>query len=99
MGQATVIFQKSPSFFRKSTRAPQALSIYFAKTTSDYCEINPQSRSDGFRVFCKKDLLFIKKSTRAPETLSAFFAKTSSDFSQINPQSTFDYIYLFFQIN
>ena len=60
IGRAAVIFQKNPSVFRKSTCAPEALSVYFAKNTSDYFEINPQSRSDGLRVFCKQDLLSIE---------------------------------------
>jgi hypothetical protein len=78
-----VILQKKKLFyfFLKSTRALEALSVYFAKTTLDYFETNPQSRLDRLWVFCKQDLPFIEKSTRAPETLSNFFAKTSSKFS------------------
>ena len=44
IGPAAVIFRKTPYIFRKSTRAPEALSEYFIKNTSDYFEINPQSR-------------------------------------------------------
>ena len=47
IGRAAVIFLKTPSIFWKSTRAPETLSVYFAKNISDYFEINPQSRSDG----------------------------------------------------
>ena len=43
IGRAAVIFLKPPSIFQKSTRAPEALSVYFAKNTSYYFEINPQS--------------------------------------------------------
>ena len=60
IGRSAVILQKTPSIFRKSTRAPEAVSEYFAKNTSDYFQINPQSRMDGLRVFCKKDLHFIE---------------------------------------
>ena len=95
IGRSAVIFRKNPSTFRKSTRDPESLSGYFARNSSDYFEINPQSRTDALRVFLQKNPYLFRKSTRAPQTLSPFFAKTSSDFSQINVQSNFDYIFFF----
>ena len=56
--RAAVIFRKNPSTFRKSTRDPESLSGYFARNSSDFFEINPQSRTDALRVFCKKTLTF-----------------------------------------
>ena len=91
--RAAVIFRKNPSTFRKSTRDPESLSGYFARNSSDFFEINPQSRTDALWVFLQKNPYLFRKSTRAPQTLSPFFAKTSSDFSQINIQSNFDYIF------
>ena len=58
IGRAAVIFRKNPSTFRKSTRDPESLSGYFARNSSDFFEINPQSRTDALRVFCKKTLTF-----------------------------------------
>ena len=95
IGRAAVVLRKTSLSFRKSTHAPESLSGYFAKNTSDYFEINPRSRTDGLRVFFQKTPYFCRKSTRAPQTLSSFFAKTSSDFSQINTQANFDYIFFF----
>ena len=84
IGRAAVIFQKNPSFFRKSTRAPESLSGYFAKNTSDYFEINPWSRTDGLRVFFKKPLIFVenqpalhKPSHHFYEILLGFFLKST----------------------
>ena len=93
IGRAAVIFRKNPSAFQKSTRDPESLSGYFARNSSDFFEINPQSRTDALRVFLQKKPYLFRKSTRAPQTLSPFFAKTSSDFSQINIQFNFDYIF------
>jgi len=45
IGRSAVILRKPPSIFRKSPRAPEALSKYFAKNTSYYSQINPQSRT------------------------------------------------------
>ena len=95
IGRAAVIFQKNPSFFLKSTRAPESLSGYFAKNTSYYFEINPRSRTDGCRFFfSKKPLSLSKISPRSTNPL-IFFAQTSSDFSQINIQANFAYIFFF----
>ena len=58
IGRAAVIFRKNPSTFRKSTRDPESLSGYFARNSSNFFEINPQSRTDALRVFCKKTLTF-----------------------------------------
>ena len=60
IGRAAVILRKTPLTVRKSTRATEALSEYFAKNTSYYFQINPQSRTDGLWFFCKKDLHFIE---------------------------------------
>ena len=73
--RAAVIFQKNPSFFRKSTRAPDSLSGYFAKNSSDYSKINPQSRTDGFRIFCKKTLTFFENQPVLHETSQLFLRK------------------------
>jgi hypothetical protein len=81
--RATVILQKRPSIFWNSTHASQALSVYFAKSTSYYFEINPQYRSDGLQFLYKKDL-FIENQP-ALQRHSVFFARNSLDFSEINP--------------
>ena len=99
IGRAAVILRKTPLTVRKSTRATEALSEYFAKNTSYYFQINPQSRTDGLWFFLQKRPSLYRKSTRAPETLSAIFTKTSSDFSQIKIQANFDYISFFQKIN
>ena len=39
-------FQKNPYFYRKSTRAPQTLSSFFTKTSSDFSQINTQANFD-----------------------------------------------------
>jgi hypothetical protein len=81
IGRAMVILQKSPYVFRKSTHVPQALSVYFAKSTSYYFEINPQSRSDGLRVFFQKRPFLYRKSTHIPETLCFFCENLLRSFS------------------
>jgi len=67
IGRAAVIFQKNPSVFRKSTCAPEALSVYFAKNTSDYFEINLQSRRRALAA----------GQTRRPPLLPSFLPRAS----------------------
>jgi len=38
--------QTRPSLYRKSTRAPETLSTFFAKTSSDFSQINIQATFD-----------------------------------------------------
>ena len=63
------------------------------ETPQIFFEINPQSRTDALRVFCKKNLTFSENRPVLHKPSHYFFAKTSSDFSQINIQSNFDYIF------
>ena len=93
IGRAAVVLRKTPLSFRKSTRAPDALSEFFTKNASYYFQINAQSRPDGHWFVCKKDLHFSENQLALPRHSRCFFAKTSSDFSQIEIQPNFDYIF------
>ena len=104
IGRAAVIFRKNPSTFRKSTRDPESLSGYFARNSSDFFEINPQSRTDALRVFCKKTLTFSKNrpvlhkpSHRFLRKPPRIFLKSTYSPTLIIPffpiQSNFDYTF------
>ena len=75
IGRGAVILRKTPYVFGKSTRAPEALSEYFANNTSDNFQINPQSRTDELRIFCKKTLPFIKNQPALQRHSQRFFRK------------------------
>ena len=53
-GWALVCFQKRPQLYRKSTRAPQTLSPFFAKTSSDFSQIEIQPNFDYIFFSSKK---------------------------------------------
>jgi len=74
-------FSKKALTFQKSTRGPESLSGYFAKNSSYFFEINPQSSTDVLRVFYKKNLTFFgnqpalhKPSHHFYEILLGFFS-------------------------
>jgi hypothetical protein len=46
IGWAPGFLQKNPFLYRKSTRAAETLSTIFAKTSSDFSQINQQSTFD-----------------------------------------------------
>ena len=53
-GWALVCLQKRPPLYRKSTRAPQTLSPFFAKTSSDFSQIKIQPNFNCIFFFSKK---------------------------------------------
>ena len=53
-GWALVCLQKRPPLYRKSTRAPQTLSPFFAKTSSDFSQIKIQPNFDYIFFSSKK---------------------------------------------
>ena len=52
-GWALVCLQKRPPLYRKSNRAPQTLSPFFAKTSSDFSQIKIQPNFDYIFFFSK----------------------------------------------
>ena len=75
IGRGAVILRKTPYVFGKSTRASEVLSEYCANNTSDNFQINPQSRTDELRIFCKKTLPFIKNQPALQRHSQRFFRK------------------------
>ena len=65
-------FAKKPYLFRKSTRAPQTLSPFFAKTSSDFSQINIQSNFNYIFFFQKKMFGQCTARMGAPERLVGF---------------------------
>jgi len=53
-GWALFFLQKRPSLYRKSTRAPETLSEFFSKISSDFYQIKIQANFDYICFFLKK---------------------------------------------
>ena len=56
--------QKNPYLFRKSTCTPQTLSPFFAKTSSDFSQINIQSNFNYIFFFQKKNVWPVHRAHR-----------------------------------